>query len=81
MINDIEKYFGDLENLGIEKADDLDDRKNFYAVSMVLFTILNRAIDLGEEIVLSKNLGMPSTYKDIFRLLLKNKTIEKNIGI
>jgi len=48
---------------------------------MVLFTILNRAIDLGEEIVLSKNLGMPSTYKDIFRLLLKNKTIEKNIGI
>jgi len=48
---------------------------------MVLFTILNRAIDLGEEIALSKNLGMPSPHKDIFRLLLKNQTIEKNIGI
>ncbi len=77
IIADIEKYFGDMEKLGIRKIEDLDDIKNFYSVSMLLFAILNRAIDLGEEIVLSNNSEVPATYKDIFRLLSKNKIIDK----
>lgn len=51
----MEKYFEDMEKLGIRKIEDLDDIKNFYSVSMLLFAILNKAIDLGEEIVLSNN--------------------------
>ncbi len=55
IIADMEKYFEDMEKLGIRKIEDLDDIKNFYSVSMLLFAILNKAIDLGEEIVLSNN--------------------------
>ncbi len=80
IISDIGRYFRDLEELDIEKVEDLEDKKNFYAVSMVLFSILNRAIDMGDEIVMANNLGMPSTYKEIFRLLTKNKFIDKDIG-
>lgn len=79
IIGDIEKYFRDLEELKIEKVEDLKDKRNFYSISMVLFSILNRAIDLGSEIVAANNLGMPSTYKDIFRLLAKNEFIDKTL--
>ena len=81
IIGDIEKYFQDLEELSIERVEDLVDKKNFYAISMVLFSLLNRAIDLGDEIVMANNLGMPSTYKEIFRLLTKNKLIDENMGV
>ena len=80
IISDIEKYLRDLEELDIRGAKDLMDKKNFYATSMVLLSILNRTIDLGEEIVMANNLGMPSTYKEIFRLLVKNKLIDTNLG-
>jgi len=78
IISDIERYFRDLEleGLNIKKVEDLEDRKDFYAISMVLFSILNRAIDLGDEIVMANNLGMPSTYKEIFRLLTVEFSIE-----
>jgi len=71
IISDIEKYFRDLKELKIEKIEDLKDKRNFYALSMALFSILNRTIDLGSEIVIANNLGMPSTYRDIFSLLGK----------
>ena len=70
IISDIEKYLRDLEELDIKEARDLADKRNFYAISMVLFSILNRTIDLGEELVMANNLGMPSTYREIFKLLV-----------
>ncbi|NQE54519.1 hypothetical protein C5S29_13095 [ANME-1 cluster archaeon GoMg3.2] len=69
-----------VEGLNIKNVEDLEDRKDFYAISMVLFSILNRAIDLGDEIVMANNLGMPSTYKEIFRLLTRNEYIGKDMG-
>lgn len=80
IISDIGKYLRDLEELDIKEARDLADKRNFYAISMVLFSILNRTIDLGEELVMANNLGMPSTYKEIFKLLVKNKLIDANLG-
>ena len=51
---------------------------------MALFSALNRTIDLGSEIVMANNLGIPSTYRDIFKLLSKNgfidKTLEKELS-
>lgn len=79
IISDIERYLKDLKELGINKVEDLSDKKNLYSVSMVLFSIINRAIDLADEIVLSNNLGMPSTYKEIFNLLAKNGYIDNTL--
>ena len=84
IISDIEKYLRDLEELKIKKIEDLEDKRNFYALSMALFSALNRTIDLRSEIVMANNLGIPSTYRDIFKLLSKNgfidKTLEKELS-
>jgi len=79
IIGDVERYFTDLREMEIKEADDLEDKKNFYSVSMILFSILNRTIDLGEEIVAGKKFGVPSTYKEIFKLLMRNNIINKNM--
>ncbi len=79
IIEDIERYFKDLDSLNIRSVVDLKSRKNFYSLSMVLFSITNRVIDLGDEIVSANKLGMPSTYKDIFRLMYRNKFISKDL--
>lgn len=75
IIGDIERYFSDLESMRISSEKDLEDKKNFYSTSMLLFSIINRAIDLGEEVITARKLGTPSTYKDIFFMLMKNKLI------
>lgn len=76
MISDIERYLRDLKELDIRKVEDLDDKKNLYALSMVLFSITCRTIDLADEIVMANDLGMPSTYREIFKLLAKNGYID-----
>ncbi len=43
------------------------------------FEIINRAIDLGEEAVSANNLGTPSTYKEIFSLLMKSGVINRRM--
>lgn len=79
IIGDMEKYFTDMKELEIEDIDDLDDKRNFYSLSMLLFSILNRAIDLGEEIIAGKRLGVPSRYRDVFKILAQNKIIGKTL--
>lgn len=69
IIIDIERFFSDLENMEVKDAKTLKERSIFYAVSMVMFSIINRAIDLGEEIVSSRKLGFPENYREIFHLL------------
>jgi len=81
IISDIEKYLRDLEELKIKKIEDLEDKRNFYALSMALFSVLNRTIDLGSEIVMANDLGIPTTYRDIFKLLSKNEFIGKVLEI
>ena len=46
---------------------------------MIIFSIVNRAIDLGEEIVSYKKLGLPTRYRDIFYLLKKNRMINTEL--
>lgn len=75
IISDIEKYLKDLEELNL--YEDLDDKKNYYACSMLLFSILNRLIDLGTEVISAENFEIPITYKDIFTTLARNSVINK----
>lgn len=79
MISDIERYFRDLNELNVKSIRDLEDKRNYYTLSMILFSILNRTIDLGEEMVVTNNLGMPSTYREIFSLLMENGFIDKEM--
>jgi len=80
IISDIYRYLDDLERMEIKDPRDLDDIRNFYAVSMLLFTLVNRAIDLGDEIVTSRNLGVPGTYREIFTLLKRGKVIDEELA-
>ncbi len=75
LISEIESYFQDLSQFKLKK-EELFDKKTFYSVSMILFQLINRAIDLGEEIITEKKLGAPEKYKDIFYLLYKAKIID-----
>jgi uncharacterized protein YutE (UPF0331/DUF86 family) len=79
ILSDIERYFSDLETLNVRTEKDLEDRRNFYSVSMVIFSIINRTINLGEEVVTANNLGTPSTYKDIFFLLRRAGIINEQM--
>ena len=80
IISDIYRYLDDLEKIGVNDLHDLDDTRNFYALSMILFTLVNRTIDLGDEIVTSRNLGVPGTYREIFSLLERGKVIDKELA-
>ena len=75
IISDIERYLAEMQELGIRTPADLADRKNYHSLSMVMFTIINKTIDLGSEMVLANKLGVPSTYSEIFELLSRKKII------
>jgi len=77
ILSDIDKYLKDLEGRKIVSLGDLRNLEKYYACSMILFSLLNRVIDLGQEIVISKKFGMPSSYKDIFRLLYERRIVNK----
>jgi len=78
IIEDIEMYLKKLEDRKIKDVKDLDDI-NYYACSMILFSILNRAIDLGDEIVKAKKLGYPLEIKEIFSLLADKEIIDRKL--
>ena len=79
LLSDIRKYFDDLEDLNIRTAEDLHDKRNFYAVYMILFSLLNRVFDLGSEVVMAQNLGIPATYREIFTRLQKKGLIDTGL--
>jgi len=80
IVGDMRRYCSDLGELGIAGPADLDDKRTFYAVSMILFALLNRTIDLWNEIVLARGLGVPSTYREIFTLLEKGAVIDSGLA-
>ena len=79
IIKDIERFFADLESFNIKTIKDISNKEKFYATSMLLFSIINRVIDLGEEIISERRLGFPSKYKEIFDMLYKNNYIDKKL--
>ena len=40
ILSDIGQYTRDLQEMEIHSAEDLNDKRNFYAVSMIMFTLL-----------------------------------------
>lgn len=78
IIADLERYFADLEKLKVDRPAMSTER--FYSLSMLLFSILNRAIDLGEEIVRGQKIGLPASYRNIFQMLEKEKLISPDLS-
>jgi uncharacterized protein YutE (UPF0331/DUF86 family) len=80
ILSDIGRYTKDLQELGITSREDLEDRRTLYALSMLLFTIINRALDLADEVILTNRLGMPSSYREIFDILRRRRFIERELA-
>ncbi len=75
IIEGIGKYFNDLDKLSVRSLSDLKDEQKYYAASMVLFQLINRAINLADGVVSAENLGMPESYRNIFQRLAQAKII------
>ncbi len=77
LIADINNYIKELDSFRIKAVSDLSDSKTYHASSMVLFSILNRLIDFGGEIIAAEKLKAPERYKDIMPSLAKAGVMNK----
>ncbi len=77
IVADIQKHIGEVKSYKINSVSDLQDSKNYNASSMAVFAILNKAIDLGGEIISAENLGAPNRYTDIMPMLSKAGVMNK----
>jgi len=78
IIDQINGYVTLIEDMKIKSPKDLDDLK-FDAISMRIFSLLNKVIDLAEEVVRNENLGMPMKTRDLFEMLKNKKIISKEM--
>lgn len=79
-IQNIEKYLKILEEYNFKNFEEFDENVNdVLAISMALFTILNASIEIGEEIIEEKKLDFPTSYKEIFLIIKKEKIISKEL--
>ena len=77
---DAEHYLDELEAIGVNSREDLKNRTKYYAASMLLFSIINRTIDLGEELLKVEEIKkMALSYREVFNLLQKNGTISGDL--
>jgi uncharacterized protein YutE (UPF0331/DUF86 family) len=74
----IDQYLKDLDLFSMEETDLVNDRVRFYALSMLLFSHPDCLIDLGSEIVAARDLGIPSTYRQVFSLLAEEGVIDQD---
>jgi uncharacterized protein YutE (UPF0331/DUF86 family) len=77
---EIEGYFNDLEEMSITPDSVLKSKEKYHAGSMVLLSMINKVIDLGDEIVAGKQLGTPEKYRDIFIILEEKKIVDRNVS-
>ena len=80
IISDIERYTKDLQELDITAREDLEDHRTLYALSMLLFTIINRSLDLADEVIITNRLGMPQSYREIFDILRRRRFIDRELA-
>lgn len=76
IIRNINDYFVRLDDVKVKNVNDIDDFK-FDVLSMRIFFILNKTIDLGKEVIISNNFGFPKSYGDIFKILADKKFISR----
>ena len=76
MIRDIEGYLSDLGAMDISSKEDFEEKETYYAVSMIIFQIMNRTIDIGNEVISgSSDILLPGSYKEAFEILSEKKVL------
>lgn len=73
ILSDIRQYVEDAKSISLNFSRYDKDKRNFYALSMVLFALSNRLIDLGRETIYSRGYAAPEEE-------LKNKVIFKRLS-
>ncbi|PWR69929.1 HepT-like ribonuclease domain-containing protein [Methanospirillum lacunae] len=73
IISDIYQYLGDAKSISLQQTRQDRDHRNFYALSMVLFALANRLIDLGRETVYYRGYASPEEE-------IRNKVIFKRLS-
>jgi len=79
IIKDIEKYFEGLRGINLNK-ENISLPEKYFSASMIMFSILNRAIDLATEIIVKNEFGMPVSYKQYFEVLGEKGIVDKNLS-
>ncbi len=81
MVRDIERYLSDLQEIDIGSRKDLEEKEAYYAVSMIVFAVMNRVVDIGNEVISgSEKMPMPDTYKEAFEVLAHNQIISRGLA-
>jgi len=76
-INRIKKYFEDLEEY---KGKKLEGKKDFYAASMIVFSILNDMLRVTEFFIARESFAAPATYKEMMDILAHKKIISQTLA-
>lgn len=79
IIDDINMYIGKIERMDILSMKKIDDLI-FDACSMNCFSLLNKVLDLSEQIVKGRDLGTPFKYRDYFDMLSSVNIINRKLG-
>ena len=59
---------------------DVSDYLVYNTLAMECFQAVNALIEIGEYVVTDKRLGFPSTYREIFELLAREKLMNKAVS-
>lgn len=59
------------------KDKNLSDYLVYNTIAMECFQAINSLIEIGEHVVAKNNMGFPSTYGEVFKLLYRNGAITK----
>ncbi len=70
--NRLKGYLDDLREFG---GSDFSDKRDHYAASMLAFSIINESLRMAELFMAKKAYAAPSTYKEIFDILLYRKAV------
>lgn len=73
IFSDISHYLDDTKSISEQSIHHDRDNRNFYALSMVLFALSNRLIDLAREVVYCRGYAKPEEQ-------LKNKVLFKRLS-
>ncbi len=80
-VAEIEQYIQEIRRYQITSLQVLkSDSKTRHAAAMLIFAILNRISDIGEEIMIKEQLGMPNQYTDILPSLAKANVINNELA-